>query len=153
MRALIQRVKEARVTVAGQIIARIGHGLLVYVGVAAGDDELAAGWLADKVANLRVFGDDDGKLNRSVLDVRGGVLAVPNFTLQADARKGRRPSFTSAAQPDCAKHLHDRFVEALRTYDCPVGSGLFGAEMLIDSVADGPVNIVLDTPEDTNEST
>lgn len=146
MRAVVQRVRAARVEVAGRTVGQIGSGLLVYVGVRRDDDASAADRLADKVAGLRIFSDADGKLNRSVRDVRGGVLAVPNFTLMADARKGRRPAFTDAAAPRQAQTLYERFLRGLTQRECTVEAGTFGAHMLVHSVADGPVNLLLEMP-------
>jgi len=145
VRAIVQRVRWAQVEVGRSIAARIERGLLVYVGVCMGDGESDAEWLGEKVANLRVFEDGQGKLNLSVQDVRGGILAVPNFTLAGDARRGRRPSFTDAAAPAQAEPLHDAFVRAARRRGAAVETGVFGAHMLIASQADGPVNIILDS--------
>ncbi len=144
MRAVIQRVSRADLEVAGENIGWISRGLLVYVGIGSGDSPIDAERLAQKVASLRIFEDEDGKMNLSVRDVRGGVLAVPNFTLLADARKGRRPAFAGAAPPDQAEPLFRAFIDALWTNDCHVMDGVFGAKMLIHSAADGPVNVVLD---------
>ena len=149
MRAVIQRVLSANVTAHAEVVGRIGQGLLVYVGVATTDGPADADYLAEKVAVLRIFPDEQGKMNLSVQDVRGGVLAVPNFTLLADARKGRRPAFVKAAPPEQAEPLHDAFISGLRARGCQVVQGVFGAHMLIDSIADGPVNIVLDSPPPT----
>lgn len=144
MRAVLQRVLGAEVQADGRSVGRIDLGLLVYVGVAQADTPEQAAKLAEKVANLRIFDDEGGKLNKSVRDVRGGVLAVPNFTLLADARKGRRPAFVNAAAGDHASSLFQAFLAALRNECCHVASGAFGAAMTINSTADGPVNIVLD---------
>ncbi len=146
MRALIQRVGEAEVVADGQVVGRIGRGLLVYVGVGVGDTDRQAEWLAEKVAHLRIFEDDEGKLNRSVHDVQGQVLVVPNFTLLADARKGRRPAFVAAAGFDEARAVNEAFAAALRARGLTVATGRFGTQMHIRSQADGPVNILLDTP-------
>lgn len=146
MRALIQRVSWAEVEVDGRIIGQIQKGLLVYLGITSTDTPRDARNLADKVVNLRIFTDDEGKLNRSLRDVRGGVLEISNFTLMADARKGRRPAFSDAAPAPIATPLNDAFVEALRGHDIQVATGLFGADMTIRSAADGPVNIILDMP-------
>ena len=146
MRALVQRVTEARVEVDGQTVGRIGEGLLVYVGVAVGDTARQAEWLADKVAHLRIFKDEQQKLNLSVQDVRGEVLAVSNFTLLADARKGRRPAFVAAAGYEQARPVDEAFVEALRALGVAVATGSFGARMAVVSEGDGPVNIIIDTP-------
>lgn len=146
MRALVQRVNWAEVLVAGQIAGRVDRGLLVYVGVAAGDTEADAARLAEKVAQLRVFEDDGGKLNLSCKDVRGGVLAVSNFTLLADTRKGRRPAFTAAAPPEHAQRLYDAFLAALAGQSVKVERGVFRANMTIHSAAAGPVNVLIDVP-------
>lgn len=145
MRAMIQRVASAHVEVNGQLVGRIGRGLLVYVAVEPADTVEEARWLAEKVANLRIFDDEQGKLNLSVRDARGGVLAVSNFTLVADARKGRRPGFNIAAPGQVAAPLHEEFVAALRAQQVLVETGAFGQEMFVHSVAHGPVNIVLDS--------
>ena len=144
MKAVIQRVRWAEVEVEGRVVGRIERGLLVYAGVAVGDTVQEARRLADKVANLRIFPDDLGKLNLSVQDARGGVLAVSNFTLLADARKGRRPAFVAAAGPEIAGPIFDGLVACLRAAGVPVQQGVFGATMHIRSEADGPVNILLD---------
>ena len=149
MRAVVQRVASAEVAVDGDVVARIGHGLLVYVGVAVGDTDPDARRLADKIAHLRIFPDENDKLNQSVQDVRGGVLAVPNFTLLGDARKGRRPAFVDAARPEVAQPLHEAFIAELRRIGCTVAAGVFGAHMVIRSVADGPVNLLVEMPPAT----
>lgn len=146
MRAVVQRVRRARVEVDGVAVGQIEAGLLVYVGVAAADTRGEAERMAEKVAKLRVFEDESGKLNHTVQDVRGGVLAVPNFTLLADARKGRRPSFAAAAPAQHAKAVFDNFVDSLRDQSCLVAHGRFGAHMIVGSEADGPVNIILEIP-------
>ena len=146
MRAVVQRVGWAEVEVSQKVVARIERGLLVYIGVASDDGEADAELMAQKVANLRIFEDKDDKLNLSVQDVRGGVLAVPNFTLMADTRKGRRPALTDAAAPEVSRPLYERFVAALAKCECRVVGGVFGACMNIRSAADGPVNIILETP-------
>jgi D-aminoacyl-tRNA deacylase len=146
MRALVQRVRSAEVTVGGQVTGRIDHGLLVYVGIARTDDAAAAEWIAAKVAALRIFNDEQGKLNRSVQDAGGGILVISNFTLAGDGRKGRRPSFDAAAPPELAQPLHQQVVAALAGSGCPVAEGVFGAHMHVTSEADGPVNMVLDSP-------
>jgi D-tyrosyl-tRNA(Tyr) deacylase len=147
MRALLQRVDSARVSSAGRELGRTGPGLLVLLGVTSGDDEATAQKMAAKVAKLRIFADGDGKMNRSVADVSGGVLAVSQFTLYADSRAGNRPSFTSAAPPDLARPLFDEFVAALAGAGLPVETGEFGADMSIESVNDGPVTIWLDSED------
>ena len=150
MKAVVQRVQWAEVEVNGQMVGSIRLGLLVYVAVGQADDAACADRMAEKVANLRVFEDDDGKLNLSVQDVRGGILAVPNFTLLADARKGRRPAFSGAAGPEIALSVYDAFVLALKKLSLPVAKGVFGADMTIRSAAIGPVNIILDMPPSGN---
>ncbi len=146
MRALIQRVDWAEVEVDGQIVGRIEKGLLVYVGVASGDTAEDAEWMAEKVANLRIFPDEQGKLNLAVRDARGDVLALSNFTLLADARKGRRPAFVAAAAFEQARPVDRAFQEALRRRGLPVSSGVFGAKMAVRSQSAGPVNVIVDTP-------
>jgi len=145
MKLVLQRVKTASVRVDGQTIAEIGPGLLVLLGVAKGDGEAEAAQLARKIAELRVFEDDAGKMNRSVRDVGGSILAVSQFTLCADCRKGRRPSFDSAAAPEEAERLYDRFVQQLASHGVPVQTGQFAAMMDVALVNDGPVTLVLDS--------
>ena len=145
MRIVLQRVSEASVTVGGEVVSRIGPGLLLLVGVAAGDGEAQADWLAEKVAGLRVFNDEEEKMNLSVRDVGGEVLAVSQFTLLADTRKGKRPSFVRAAPPEEAEPLFDHFCERLRASGVgTVETGSFGAMMQVALVNDGPVTIVLE---------
>ena len=145
MRAVIQRVPQASVTVEGEVAGQIGRGLAVLVGVGPGDGEAQARLLADKIANLRIFEDAAGKMNLSVLDIGGEVLAVSQFTLYADTRKGRRPSFTQAAAPDVAAPLIQRFCDHLAALGLRVATGRFAAMMLVEIHNDGPVTIVLDT--------
>jgi D-aminoacyl-tRNA deacylase len=144
MRVLIQRVSGAGVTVDGQVIARIKQGLLILLGIGHGDGEEQAAFLAEKTANLRIFEDDQGKVNLSVLDVRGEAIVVSQFTLYADARKGRRPSFTDAALPEAAEPLVQRFAELLRAHGIPTQTGKFGAHMQVEIHNDGPVTIWLE---------
>lgn len=146
MRAVIQRTGPSSVSVSGETIGQISAGLVVYIGVKKSDTPKDAALLADKVANLRIFEDDQGKLNLSVLQNSAQILAIPNFTLQADARKGRRPSFTEAASGQFASDLFDLFVSALKKAGCYVKTGKFGADMTINSQAMGPINIVVDIP-------
>ncbi len=143
MRAVVQRVSEARVTVAGETVGAIGPGLLVLLGVGHDDDEAAVTGLAGKVARLRIFEDDAGHMNRSVLDTGGAVLAVSQFTLLADTRKGNRPSFLGAAPPERAEPLYEAFVEALRDLGLEVATGRFGRSMEVALVNSGPVTIIL----------
>jgi len=147
MRALVQRVHWAEVEVDDTVAGQVRNGLLVYVGVTPTDTLADAEALARKVVHLRIFSDADGKLNQTLQDVRGGVLAVSNFTLLADARKGRRPAFSGAASGKLAKPLHEAFLHTLRSLGAPVAAGVFGADMTIRSAADGPVNILLDVPD------
>jgi D-aminoacyl-tRNA deacylase len=144
MRALLQRVSKASVTVDQQTISAIGNGLLILLGVGHGDSEEQAKFLAEKVANLRVFEDEQGKTNLSILDVKGEAIVVSQFTLYADTRKGRRPSFTDAALPEMAGPLVDRFIELLRGYGIPTQTGKFGAHMEVEIHNDGPVTIWLE---------
>jgi D-tyrosyl-tRNA(Tyr) deacylase len=148
MRAVIQRVRESRVSVEGQVVGEIGHGLVILLGAGQGDGRAEADRLADKIATLRIFADAEGKTNLSVLDVGGEALVISQFTLYADCRKGRRPSFVYAAPPDIAAPLVDYFAERLREAGIRrVESGEFGAMMLVEIYNDGPFTIVLDTKE------
>lgn len=144
MRAILQRVSKASVTVEGQVISSIGPGLLILLGVGHGDGEEQAAFLADKVANLRIFEDEAGKTNLSILDVKGEAIVVSQFTLYADTRKGRRPSFTDAALPGVAAPLIVRFVELLRAQGVPTQTGQFGAHMQVEIHNNGPVTIWLE---------
>jgi D-tyrosyl-tRNA(Tyr) deacylase len=144
MRAVCQRVSRARVTVAGETVGEIAHGLVVLLGVAEEDDTGAAQRLARKIARLRIFEDGDGKFARSVLDVTGAALVVSQFTLIADTRKGNRPSFTNAARPERAEPLYNAFCVALESDGVPVERGVFGVRMHVELVNDGPVTIVLE---------
>jgi D-tyrosyl-tRNA(Tyr) deacylase len=137
-------VLRAQVTVGADIAGRIDRGLLVYLGVAPADTPDEAQWLARKVAGLRIFDDERGKLNLCLADVKGQVLAISNFTLLADANEGRRPDFGGAASGEAAKALYDEFCMALQAAGATVARGIFGASMIIDSLADGPVNVVID---------
>jgi D-tyrosyl-tRNA(Tyr) deacylase len=144
MRSLIQRVSSGKVTVDGQIIAQIGHGLVILLGIGHGDGEEQAIYLAEKIANLRIFEDAQGKTNLSILDVGGEAIVVSQFTLYADTRKGRRPSFIYAADPEVAEPLVERFAELLRDQGVPTQTGQFGAHMLVEIHNDGPVTIWLE---------
>ena len=144
MRILLQRVAHARVSVEDQIIAEIGPGVMLLVGVGPTDTEEQARYLANKIANLRIFEDQYGKMNRSVLDLGGSALVVSQFTLFADTRKGRRPSFTGSAPPSIAEPLVERFAALLKDLGIPTQSGEFGAHMLVEIANDGPVTIFLE---------
>ncbi|RMF42673.1 MAG: D-tyrosyl-tRNA(Tyr) deacylase [Deltaproteobacteria bacterium] len=143
MRAVIQRVSEARVRVDGQVVGRIDAGLLVLLGVGREDTERDVDYLADKIAGLRIFEDEAGKMNLSVLDVGGAVLAVSQFTLYGDCRKGRRPGFSDAAPPEEADRLYRLFVEALEARGLSVATGIFQAHMQVELINDGPVTMLL----------
>jgi D-aminoacyl-tRNA deacylase len=144
MRVVVQRVGEARVRVGGAVVGEIGAGLAVLLGVARGDDTEAVVRVAGKVARLRVFADDAGKFDRSLLDIGGAALVVSQFTLLADTAKGNRPSFSGAAPPEEAAPLYERFCAELRALGIEVATGVFGATMAVELVNDGPVTIVLD---------
>ncbi len=144
MRALLQRVSQASVAVDGQVISEIGKGLLILLGIGRQDGEAQIQFLSQKVANLRIFEDQAGKSNLSVLDIKGEALVVSQFTLYADASHGRRPSFTDAAEPDFAQRLVDRFVDSLGRLGVPTRSGRFGQHMLVEIHNDGPVTIWLE---------
>lgn len=148
MRVLLQRVTAGSVSVDGRIVGEINRGLVVLTGIGHEDDGAIVDRMAEKIAHLRIFNDEQGKFNRSLIDVAGGVLIVSQFTLFADARKGRRPSFTGAARPEHASPLCDRFTEAFRTMNIsPVATGVFGASMQVAIHNDGPVTIWLDSDE------
>ena len=148
MRAVIQRVREGMVLVDGETIGEIGHGLVILLGAGEGDTQAEVDRLADKIATLRIFPDTQGKTNLSILDVEGGALVISQFTLYADCRKGRRPSFVHAAQPDLASPLVDSFAERLRRAGIRrVETGEFGAMMMVEICNDGPFTIVLDTDQ------
>ena len=145
MKVVLQRVSQASVSVDGEIVGQIGNGFLALVGIGHGDDEAVVGWMAEKTAVLRVFEDEGGKMNRSVTDVGGGVLAVSQFTLYGDCRKGRRPSFIEAARPDKANQLYERFVALAKEQGTHVACGQFQAHMDVELVNDGPVTMLLDS--------
>ncbi len=144
MRAVIQRVNKASVSVDGRVVGSISHGLAILLGIRVGDTEAEAQWMASKIATLRIFDDDAGKLNLSVLDVKGSALVVSQFTLYGEARKGRRPSYDQAAPPEVAEPLIRRFVELLEAQGVPVQTGVFRAHMLVEIHNDGPVTIMLE---------
>jgi D-aminoacyl-tRNA deacylase len=145
MRAVVQRVSRARVTVEGRATAEIGAGLLILLGVWTGDTSEAAAAFAEKIANLRIFEDEKGKMNRSLLETGGAALVVSQFTLYGDARGQRRPSFLSAAPPEMARVLYEEFVAKLRALDVTTGTGVFQAMMSVELVNEGPVTILLDS--------
>jgi len=145
MRAVVQRVSRARVVVEGRVTGEIGTGLAVLLAVGREDTAATAAAMAEKVVNLRIFGDDEGKMNRSVLDVGGAVLAVSQFTLYGDARGQRRPSFIQAAPPELGKALYEEFVRAIEARGVCVASGVFQAHMELELINDGPVTILLDS--------
>lgn len=145
MRIVIQRVSFASVTVDGAMIGRIGPGLCLLCGFTHGDDERTVEQMAAKCLNLRIFEDQEGKMNLSLSDIKGAVLAVSQFTLYADCKKGRRPSFTDSAEPVIAEKLYDKFVEIFKSSGTEVQTGSFGAKMLVDIQNDGPVTIIMDS--------
>jgi len=145
MRAVIQRVSEARVEVEGKVVGQVGPGLLVYLGVGQGDTEADVQFMAEKLAHLRIFADEAGKMNHSVIDIGGGVLLVSNFTLHGDCRKGRRPGFDGAADPALAEGLYEKVAQVISQQGVPVEKGVFGAHMHVTSVNDGPVTFLLDS--------
>ena len=147
MKALLQRVSTASVTVAGEVVGEIGRGFAILLGVTHSDGEAEAAWLAQKVAGIRLFEDSQGKMNLGLADVGGEVLVVSQFTLYGDARKGKRPSFIDAARPEQAEPLVDYFVEQLRTQGLRVATGRFGANMLVQIHNDGPVTLMLERGE------
>jgi len=147
MRIVLQRVREARVEVDGAITGAIGPGLLVFLGVARDDSESSADYLLDKVIGLRIFPDEAGKMNRNIVDAGGSLLIVSQFTLYADCRRGRRPSFDLAAPPERAAALYDYFVNRARSTSVPVETGVFRASMQVHLVNDGPVTIIMDSME------
>jgi D-tyrosyl-tRNA(Tyr) deacylase len=147
MRALVQRVLEAKVSVEGAIVGQVGQGLLVLLGVGKGDGEADLEWMADKIAGLRIFEDEAGKMNRSLLETSRAMLCVSQFTLYADTRKGRRPSFIDAGAPDEAKRLYAQFCERSRGLGLTVAEGVFAADMKVALVNDGPVTIWLDSAD------
>jgi D-tyrosyl-tRNA(Tyr) deacylase len=145
MRAVVQRVIDARVEIAGEPVGEIGAGLLVLLGVARDDTRGDADYLADKTVNLRVFDDDEGKMNRSLLESGGAMLVVSQFTLYGDVRRGRRPSYSDAAEPENANELYEYFVERVRSFGVKVETGIFQAMMKVSLTNDGPVTILLDS--------
>ena len=145
MRAVVQRVTQARVSVEGRVVGDIGNGVLALVGIATDDAPAEATWMADKVANLRIFSDGEGKMNRSLLDMGGEALVVSQFTLYGDARKGRRPSFIRAAEGPEAEAVYEEMIRSLERLGIVTESGRFGAVMQVELTNDGPVTILLDS--------
>jgi D-tyrosyl-tRNA(Tyr) deacylase len=145
MRACVQRVSAASVSVGGAIVGQIGRGVLVLLGVATGDSEADASWLADKIAGLRIFDDEAGKMNLSIKEVGGAVLVVSQFTLLGDCRHGRRPSFVDAAPPELAERLYEAFVEGVRTRQIEVATGQFRRQMQVQLINDGPVTLLVES--------
>ena len=145
MRAVVQRVSESSVAVGPEVVGRIGRGLLVLLGVAKTDTEKESDYLAEKIVNLRIFEDEGGRLNRSLIEVGGEMLVVSQFTLLADCRKGRRPSFTAAADPDKANRLYEHFVKRTAAAGVPVKTGRFRALMQVALVNDGPVTLIIES--------
>ncbi len=145
MKVLVQRVHRAKVTVDGEITGSVNGGLLLLIGIAEGDSEKDLDYMAEKCVNLRIFNDDAGKMNLSLLDIKGEILAVSQFTLMADTRKGRRPSFVHAADPEKGKLFYEKFVEKLKSYDLKVACGIFGAMMDVELVNNGPVTIMVES--------
>lgn len=145
MRAVLQRVSTAEVKVEDKIVGKISEGLLIFLGVSGNDDESSADYLAEKISNLRIFEDENGKMNRSLIDISGGALVISQFTLYGDARHGRRPSFSDAANPNIAIKLYKYFCRILKQRVSIVEEGIFGAEMKITLINEGPVTILLDS--------
>ena len=145
MRAILQRVESARVTVGGEVVGSIGEGLLVFLGCGEDDRDEDLDYLVDKTVHLRIFADDEGRMNDSLLDVGGQMLVVSQFTLYADTSRGRRPSFVKAMKPGPAEEMYERFVERVAEYDIEVETGVFGAMMDVELVNDGPVTIMIDS--------
>ncbi len=146
MRVVVQRVRRGRVSVAGAVVGEIGLGVVLLVGIHRDDDEAAVRFCVEKCAHLRIFADGEGKMNRSVLDVGGAVLAISQFTLYGDCRKGRRPGFDAAARPEHARALYDQFVHLLSEQGLAVECGVFGADMQVDIHNDGPVTLLVESP-------
>ena len=145
MRAVVQRISRATVTVAGEAVGRIAHGLLVYVGIGDDDGAEDVEHVANKIRYLRIFEDDDGKMNRDVVEAGGAVLIVSNFTLLGDTRKGRRPAFAAAAEPATANKLYEQLCARLRALGLDVQTGRFRERMAVESINDGPINILVDS--------
>lgn len=145
MRAVVQRVHRASVTVNGKVVGQVDRGLLVYLGVGKNDTEKDVDWMCEKIANLRIFEDENGKMNLSLLQIGGELLVISQFTLYGDCRRGRRPSFDEAAPPKMGEELYEMFIEKMRQQVKKVEKGIFGAHMEVESINDGPVTILLDS--------
>jgi D-tyrosyl-tRNA(Tyr) deacylase len=145
MRAVVQRVSRAKVTIDGEVVGEIGVGLLILLGVTHGDTGEQANWLAEKIVGLRIFSDAEGKMNRDVTEAGGAVIVVSQFTLYGDCRKGRRPSFIDAAGPPIAIPLYEAFINGIKRLGVPVAAGRFGADMQVELVNDGPVTLIVDS--------
>ena len=145
MRVLIQRVSEASVTIDGKVKGKIGKGLLLLLGIETEDNQEDVEWLVRKITQMRIFGDDEGKMNHSVQDINGSILVISQFTLHASTKKGNRPSYIKAARPDVAIPLYEGFLKAIEAENIPVASGEFGADMKVELLNDGPVTIIIDT--------
>jgi D-tyrosyl-tRNA(Tyr) deacylase len=148
MRAIIQKVREAKATFGGEVLGEIKSGLCVLLGVKVGDTEKECAWIAEKLVNLRVFEDENEKLNLSLLDTKGEMLLISQFTVYGDCRKGRRPSFSEAAPPGEAKRLYELTLEKVKSYGVPTKTGMFQTHMIIEIANDGPVTLILETPEE-----
>ncbi|TXI92860.1 MAG: D-tyrosyl-tRNA(Tyr) deacylase [Neisseriales bacterium] len=144
MKVVIQRVKSSSVRVADEIVGEINQGLLILLGITHDDTKDQCDWLVNKIINMRIFSDSEDKLNLSVKDIAGSILLISQFTLYAEAEKGNRPSFTSAARPEIAKPLYEYFIDKLKANDIPVESGIFGADMQVELINDGPITIILE---------
>ena len=151
MRAVLTRVKSASVTIGGELVGQIGQGFLILLGVGPGDDDAACRYLAEKALGLRIFEDETGKMNLGLSDIGGQVLVVSQFTLYGNCRKGRRPSFTDAADPETGNRLYEQFLKECERLGFPPQHGRFGADMQVESVNDGPVTLILDTQQLMNE--
>ncbi|MDM7321485.1 MAG: D-tyrosyl-tRNA(Tyr) deacylase [Fervidobacterium sp.] len=145
MRAVVQRVTKASVSVDNEVVGKISNGIVILLGVGKDDTEEDAKYLAEKIVNLRIFDDEDGKMNLSLLDVKGQALIISQFTLYGDCRRGRRPSYSDSAPPDLAKALYEKFIELVKNYDVHVETGIFAAHMLVEIHNDGPVTLLLDS--------
>ena len=146
MRAVVQRVLSSSVSVDGKVVGKIGKGFNILLGVGQNDGKKQIEWLAEKIAHLRIFEDDNAKMNLSLKDVDGGALVISQFTLYGNCDKGRRPSFTDAAHPKIAKRLYEEFIEELKKYDIPVETGIFQTDMKVEIINDGPVTMIIETP-------